>query len=91
VADMIGGNLAIMDQLKSDFDRQGGTVDTLISELDGSVNNVIGTGWQGPAADRFREAWEGQFKTALRNLSEALGSAAQEVQRRREAIQQAGG
>jgi WXG100 family type VII secretion target len=91
MADFIGGDLNVMTGLKTDFDRHAGTVDSLVSELDAAVNNVIGSGWQGPAAERFREAWQSQYKKALLGLREALGAAAQEIQRRRDSILQAGG
>ena len=49
-----------------------------------------GTSWQGPAADRFRQAWEGEFEPNLAKLRTALQDAATEVARRRDALIQAG-
>jgi WXG100 family type VII secretion target len=90
MSDRIGGELGVMSSLKSQFDRQAGAIESLVTELDASVNNVIGTGWYGPAADKFRDEWQSTFKRNLVALRDALGSAAQEIQARRDALQAAG-
>ncbi len=87
----VGGDLAVMDRLKTQFDRQRSTIANLITELDREVLGTVGTGWKGPAADKFAQAWDTDFKKALQNLSEALGSAGEEVKRRRDALARAGG
>ena len=43
-----------------------------------------------PAADRFRQSWEGEFEPVLRKLEQALGEAGLEVARRRDALAKAG-
>ena len=48
------------------------------------------TWWKGPAADRFRSAWEGEFAPTLRRLEAALQEASQEISRRHDALTQAG-
>ena len=83
----IGGELGQLQSLKSSFDRQSQTVQELTSALRGQLGN---TWWKGPAADRFRDAWSGEFEPALRKLQAALQEAGTEVSRRREALIQAG-
>ncbi len=83
----IGGELGQLQSLKGNFDRQTQAVQELTASIRGELNN---TWWKGPAADRFREAWAGEFEPALRKLQAALQEAGVEVARRREALIQAG-
>lgn len=83
----IGGELGQLQALKSSFDRQSQSVQELTSAIRGQLEN---TWWKGPAADRFRDAWAGEFEPALRKLQAALQEAGTEVARRREALIQAG-
>ena len=48
------------------------------------------TWWKGPAADRFRTAWESEFAPTLRRLEAALQQASAEISRRHDALTQAG-
>ncbi len=84
---MIGAELEQMQGLRAAFDRNGVQVGDVARTIRGQLT---GTFWKGPAADRFRQAWDADFEPALRRLQEALSEAAQEVQRRHDAIQQAG-
>jgi WXG100 family type VII secretion target len=86
----IGGDMAQMESLKGTFTKNANSVATLTGELQQQVDTIVGTGWEGPAANNFREAWASQFKPALDKLKAALDEAAREVDKRREAIQQAG-
>jgi WXG100 family type VII secretion target len=83
----IGGTIEEMQALSSTFTREAGNVSELTSTVDGQVAN---TWWVGPAADRFREAWQSQFKPMLANLQTALDEASTEVRNRANALQQAG-
>jgi WXG100 family type VII secretion target len=80
-----------MTSLKTQFTNEANTVATLRGHLDSAVNQVIGSGYTGPAANRFRDAWESQFKNALTQLESALTDAANEIQNRLTAGSQAGG
>lgn len=83
----IGADMGQLQSLKGTFDRESGTV----AQLTGTITSQVGaTQWQGPAADRFRQAWEGEFAPTLRRLEQALQEASAEVQRRHEALLQAG-
>lgn len=83
----IGGEIGQLQSLKGNFDRQSQAVRELTSAIRGELGN---TWWKGPAADRFRDAWAGEFEPALRKLEAALQEAGTEVSRRREALIQAG-
>ncbi len=83
----IGAELGQMQNLKKTFD----TSATKSVELTSAVRNALAnTWWKGPAADRFQQAWTGEFEPALKKLDAALKEAAAEVQRRHDALQAAG-
>lgn len=83
----IGAQMEQMLSLRSTFDRESAQVGELLSTL----NNQIGaTWWVGPAAERFRQQWNSQFAPTLRQLQSALQEASGEVQRRHDALLQAG-
>lgn len=83
----IGGELGQLQALKANFDRQSQVIQELTAAIRSDLNN---TWWKGPAADRFRHGWSGEFEPALRRLQDALQEAGAEVARRREALLQAG-
>jgi uncharacterized protein YukE len=84
----IGGELEQLVQLRGVFDREAQAVDDLTRAV---RSQLAGTSWEGPAADRFRQMWDGEFEVSLAKLRAALQEAAVEVGRRREALMQAGG
>lgn len=83
----VGAELGQMQQLKRTFDKHSREVNQLMASIDRQVG---ATWWEGPAANRFREAWKGEFRPALRKLEQALDAAGTEVQRRKDAIERAG-
>lgn len=83
----IGGEVEQLASLKSTFEREGQTVQQLSNTIRGQLQS---TWWKGPAADRFRSQWEGEFEPSLRRLHQALTECATEVNRRRDALMQAG-
>jgi uncharacterized protein YukE len=83
----IGGEIEQMSQLSSTFTTECANIGELTARIDGQVTQ---TWWVGPAADRFREQWSGEFKTMLSRLQEALTDASAEVNRRREALVNSG-
>jgi WXG100 family type VII secretion target len=83
----IGGEIGQLQTLKAGFDRESQAVQELTSRIRGELGN---TWWKGPAADRFRAAWDADFEPALRRLQAALQEAGTEVHRRTEALIQAG-
>ena len=84
----IGATIVEMHALQAAFMRESGTVEQLSSAISGQVGN---TWWVGPAAERFRGQWEGEFRPMLQSLQTALQDCSQEVARRTEAMQAAGG
>ncbi len=83
----IGGEIAQLRALKTTFDREAETVQTLAARLRSEVGQ---TWWKGPAADSFHDAWNSQFEPALRQLEGALRDASSEIDRRTEALLRAG-
>lgn len=82
-AAILGASLETMSMLKGELGGQSEAVATLTANID---NKVKQTQWTGPAADRFRELWDGQFKQTLEQLRMALSDASTEVANRAEAI-----
>lgn len=80
---------AAMTSLKGSFTQEASTIAGLISTLTGQVNNVIDVGYKGPAATRFKGAWDSEFRPALTRLQTALEEAATEIQKRLDAGQSA--
>jgi len=89
MAGKIAGSMEQMQKLSKDFQTSSGEIDTLTRRLDGIVNGVIGTGWEGNAANKFRDLWQGEFKSALGKLNQALADASREVENRKQALIQA--
>ena len=83
----IGAEMGQLQTLGQSFTRESQTVAQLTAAIGSQVNS---TWWKGPAADRFRSAWEGEFAPTLRRLEAALQEASTEVNRRHSALLQAG-
>jgi uncharacterized protein YukE len=83
---MIGADLADLEVLSRRLGTCSGDVDDLKRAL---TTLISSTTWTGGAADRFRQAWESQFRPALDGLAAELATAAQEVDRRKVAIDHA--
>ncbi len=81
----IGGHTADMLALKSNFERQSGTIDTLRTEL---RNQLTNTDWDGRAADAFRASWA-DYERVLIRMAGDLADAAREVQARVQMLQDA--
>ena len=83
----IGGEIGQLRSLEATFEREAQAVQELTTRIRGELGT---TWWKGPAADRFRDAWGSQFEPSLRKLQSALQEASTEVNRRTEALLQAG-
>jgi len=83
----IGGDLEQLVQLKAVFDREAQAVDEMTRTITGQLS---ATSWEGPAANRFREMWDGDFQSSLGRVRNGLQEAATEVARRLEALRHAG-
>jgi len=80
---MYGANPEELRSLGSSLTDQIGSIDAVMSTVDGVLN---GTTWTGPARDRFVEEWNGSFKTALGKLNEAFGAAGKDCMARSEEL-----
>jgi WXG100 family type VII secretion target len=76
-----------LQTLGQSFSRESQNVAQLTAAIGSQVQS---TWWKGPAADRFRASWESEFAPTMRRLEAALQQASQEIQRRHQALQQAG-
>ena len=83
----IGAEMGQLQQLGQRFMSESHTVAQLTSTISGQVAN---TWWKGPASDRFRASWESEFAPTLRRLEAALQQASGEINKRHEALTQAG-
>ena len=81
----IAGQIPQMLSLKSNLERQSGTIDGLRTELRNQLGN---TEWDGRAADRFRAEWT-EYERVLIRMSGALVDAAREVQSRAQRLSDA--
>jgi uncharacterized protein YukE len=83
----IAGDIEQLLALQNTLTRNSRLIEELTTSISGELSAVR---WEGPAADRFRSQWSGEFTTALRRIQEALTEASTEVSRRREALLVAG-
>jgi WXG100 family type VII secretion target len=84
----IGAEMDQLHQLGQKFSAESTQVGHLTTSIGNQVHN---TWWKGPAADRFRAAWESEFAPTMRRLEAALQEASAEVNRRHHGLHQAGG
>src|SRR3954453_17483251 len=83
MATMVGGDLEQLQVLEHQFRADA----EVVAELRARISNVLGaTAWTGPAAEQFRQEWNGTFAGALAQLAAALGENAAVVASRRQAI-----
>ncbi len=87
MSQVIGAQIEQLQSLEKTFNTQAGNVESMTS---GITNQLGSTQWEGPAADRFRNEWSSEFAPMLKKLVTALTEAGQEVERRRNALIQAG-
>ena len=83
----VGGNLEQLTSLKGKFNTEADDVQRLIGSINGALTN---TWWVGPAAERFKDAWQTEYVSALNKLKTALIDAGREVGNREQALRNAG-
>jgi len=81
----IGADIEGMSQLHGQLQQKAQQVQALRSQL---TNLVQSTYWEGPAAQRFKEAWNSQYNPSLTKLEQALNELGNEVRNRKEALVQ---
>jgi WXG100 family type VII secretion target len=84
----IGGTIEQMNTLGSQFQNEAAELGRLVSNISSQVE---GTDWQGGAAQRFKDQWNGEFKSVFAKVQQGLEDCAQEVRNRANALEQAGG
>ena len=84
----IGGTVEQMQTMGAKFNSESSELDSLVSRISSALAS---TDWEGGAAQRFRDQWEGEFKGVFAQVSRGLQDCASEVQNRATALSQAGG
>lgn len=88
MAAMFGANLGDLQSLRALFEGKAGEVESLQSTVTSKVARGA-TAWEGPGAEKFRAAWDGEFMPALNNLREALTQASVAVAKYHDNIEMA--
>ena len=83
----IGAEMGQLQQLGQKFSQESTQVGHLVTSIGNQVHN---TWWKGPAADRFRAAWESEFAPTMRRLEAALTEASAEINRRHAGLHNVG-
>ena len=91
MTEFYGADPTQMEALASKFISEAGTVDMLRTQLTNDVHGIIGSGYAGPAARRFGDAWDTQFSPVLQQLMDALNDASRELTQRLQAMSSAAG
>jgi WXG100 family type VII secretion target len=84
----IGGTIEQMNSLGTHFNNQAEELARLVSSISSQLE---GTDWQGGAAQRFKDQWNGEFKSVFTKVQQGLDDCASEVRSRATALTQAGG
>jgi WXG100 family type VII secretion target len=87
MAGLRGGNLEEMHQLAKMFSANATKLDGIINDLNGRTASSQDI-WTGPAADRFRSAWN-EAKTSFEKMRQALDEAGTAVTRSAQNIESA--
>lgn len=83
---ILGGDPQQMQQLAGRFRHEAQAVADLQARITAALGDTV---WTGPAAERFRQEWDGTFRQALVRLQEALDQNARIVDDRLRAITEA--
>ncbi|GMV85069.1 MAG: hypothetical protein AMXMBFR80_09260 [Dehalococcoidia bacterium] len=81
----LGGDIEAMERLQSQLKQRSGEVTRLRSDMTSMIQN---TWWEGPAANRFKTEWNGNYSSSLQKLEQLLDELGMEVQRRKDALVQ---
>jgi len=76
-SNLLGGDLAEMQNMAAQFSRQADQVRATMTALDREAAKG-GTAWTGPGAQRFREAWE-SYRSAFHRMADELHEAARVI------------
>lgn len=84
----IGGTVEQMQTMGAKFNSEVTELESLVSRIS---SQLASTDWEGGAAQRFRDQWEGEFRGTFSQVATGLRECAAEVQNRANALTQAGG
>jgi WXG100 family type VII secretion target len=84
----IGGAIEQMNTMGTQFSNEADAVTALVSRI---TSQLAATDWEGGAAQRFRDQWNGEFRRVFENVAEGLRQCSTEVRGRAAALTQAGG
>ncbi len=84
----IGGTVEQMNTMGTKFNSEAAELDSLVSRV---TAQLAGTDWEGGAAQRFRDQWNGEFKATFVAVSNGLRECSAELNNRASALTQAGG
>jgi WXG100 family type VII secretion target len=84
----IGGTVEQMNTMGAQFNNEADTLNSLVARVTSQLN---ATDWEGGAAQRFRDQWNGEFRSTFAQVEQGLRECATEVRNRAEALTQAGG
>lgn len=84
----IGGTIEQMNTLGAKFQSEAAELGRLVSSIS---SQLAGTEWDGGAAQRFKDQWNGEFKSVFAKVQQGLEDSATEVRNRVSALEQAGG
>ncbi|GMV85067.1 MAG: hypothetical protein AMXMBFR80_09240 [Dehalococcoidia bacterium] len=79
----LGGDIEAMERLQGQLRQRSGEVSRLRGDLTSMISN---TWWEGPAANRFKSEWQGNYSSSLQKLEQLLEELGMEVQRRKDAL-----
>lgn len=83
----IGGTIEQMNTMGTQFNNEADTLNALVARITSQLNS---TDWEGGAAQRFRDQWNGEFKAVFTKVETGLRECATEVRNRATALTQAG-
>lgn len=83
----IGGTIEQMTTMGTQFGNEADTIAALVGRITSQLNS---TDWEGGAAQRFREQWNGEFKGVFTKVEAGLRECGTEVKNRAAALTQAG-
>jgi hypothetical protein len=87
MSDVIGGQLTQLIELSKDLGLRANELEEIRAAVESRITE---TWWVGPAADRFREAWNADLASFLTRVGMALEEASTEVRSRHDALIEAG-
>ena len=82
----VGGTIEQMNMMGTQFNNEADTLSSLVGRITSQLNS---TDWEGGAAQRFRDKWNGEFRNVLTQVEAGLRECSTEVRNRANALAQA--